>query len=459
MYPYKSQSVKTVLLHGFGSLYKMPINTLKWIQGICCLCCFAACSAPVKSLFSKSTPHEVYSNRLTSAGLNTTALGRAWLSAADNALKHPVNIQLPFKETGYFAAEQPFAAGYIFGVKRGQKINISISTNPPDGFLLFADLWRADSINPKLLQSADTARLTIEYDADENANYQLRIQPELLKSGTYTLTITQTGSLAFPVPSEDNPKIGSFWGDSRDQGARKHEGIDIFGKFRTPVVAAADGYITNVGENNLGGKVVFLRPSGKDYTLYYAHLDSQIAREGESLKAGDMIGLMGNTGNAKYTPTHLHFGIYTFGGAIDPLPFVDQRHTQPENITASLQSLGGYVKTVKTATVYTAPSNKATGLKKINPGTALYVTAANGNWYKIILPEGNEAFINANTVSAQLTSARTYTTDSPTLMLDDPLYNSSPKKIIEKGNALPVYGSYNNFYLVEYDGLKGWIKE
>ena len=45
---------------------------------------------------------------------------------------------------------------------------------------------------------------------------------------------------------------------------------------------------------------------------------------GNRVRVGDTLGFVGNTGNAKTTPPHLHFGIYTRGGAIDPLPFVKQ---------------------------------------------------------------------------------------------------------------------------------------
>jgi murein DD-endopeptidase MepM/ murein hydrolase activator NlpD len=67
-------------------------------------------------------------------------------------------------------------------------------------------------------------------------------------------------------------------------------------------IAAANGRISSVTENNLGGKVMFMRPAGKDFTLYYAHLDEQLVSEGQDVRTGDTIGLVGNTGNARTTP-------------------------------------------------------------------------------------------------------------------------------------------------------------
>jgi hypothetical protein len=127
--------------------------------------------------------------------------------------------------------------------------------------------------------------------------------------------------LVFPV-SGARSNIGSFFGDSRSGGKRKHEGIDIFAKKGTPVVAVCDGYITAVENGGLGGKTVWLRSEDGEWSAYYAHLDIQKVSTGQFVQQGDILGTVGNTGNAKYTPSHLHFGIYTYSGAINPLPYV-----------------------------------------------------------------------------------------------------------------------------------------
>ena len=123
------------------------------------------------------------------------------------------------------------------------------------------------------------------------------MQPELLADIEYTLSIFVEPSLAFPVAESGNPRLISFWGNARDKGARRHEGIDITAGFRTPALAAAEGIISRVNENSLGGKVIFLRDDVTGNNLYYAHLDSQIAVKGQRVKIGDTVGLIGNTGN------------------------------------------------------------------------------------------------------------------------------------------------------------------
>ena len=126
--------------------------------------------------------------------------------------------------------------------------------------------------------------------------------------------------LIFPVSGKSN--IGSYWGDARDAGGRKHEGIDVFASKGTPVVAVTDGYVLEVIEDGIGGKSVTIQSDDYSWRTYYAHLDAQKVSKGQIVKKGQLIGTVGNTGNAKITTPHLHFGIYEPGGAIDPLPFV-----------------------------------------------------------------------------------------------------------------------------------------
>jgi peptidoglycan LD-endopeptidase LytH len=103
------------------------------------------------------------------------------------------------------------------------------------------------------------------------------------------------------------------------------------------VVSATDGVVTRVGEGGLGGRVVWVWNPARGLLLYYAHLDEQLVRTGEPVRRGDILGTVGNTGNARTTPPHLHFGIYHRGiGAIDPYWFIAPKQvTSPPRATAS----------------------------------------------------------------------------------------------------------------------------
>jgi murein DD-endopeptidase MepM/ murein hydrolase activator NlpD len=127
--------------------------------------------------------------------------------------------------------------------------------------------------------------------------------------------------LVFPVAGKRS-NVGSFWGDERDGGKRKHRGIDIFAKKGTPVVAISDGIIISRAHTPRGGKVLWLRTTSYPLVAYYAHLDKHSVKEGQYVKKGQVLGTVGNTGNARTTPAHLHFGMYSLTGALNPLPYV-----------------------------------------------------------------------------------------------------------------------------------------
>ncbi|WP_034387995.1 M23 family metallopeptidase [Deinococcus sp. YIM 77859] len=136
--------------------------------------------------------------------------------------------------------------------------------------------------------------------------------------------------LSAPAPTEQslpNPLPGQrfvdTWGAARSEG-RRHEGVDIFAPRGTPIRATTRGLVLNVGENRLGGRTVtLLGPGGQRH--YYAHLDRYPdLQEGDWVEAGDVVGYVGDSGNAKGTPPHLHYGIYELGGAINPYPLLRQ---------------------------------------------------------------------------------------------------------------------------------------
>lgn len=89
-----------------------------------------------------------------------------------------------------------------------------------------------------------------------------------------------------------------------------HKGMDIFAVKGKPVVAATCGIVIFQGKWDRGGKVVLiLGPKWRVH--YYAHLDAILVQMGSPVSAGKEIGRVGNTGNAKTTPSHLHYSIVT----------------------------------------------------------------------------------------------------------------------------------------------------
>jgi murein DD-endopeptidase MepM/ murein hydrolase activator NlpD len=136
-----------------------------------------------------------------------------------------------------------------------------------------------------------------------------------------TTTPASTGAAwVFPVAGPNS--FGDTFGAPRS-GGRTHKGTDIFTARYTPLVAVENGVIssTNPRDTGLGGITLHLR-NGRGTVYYYAHLQSikSGVRAGVRVKAGQVIGYAGNTGNAESTPVHLHFEIRRNGVAINPFP-------------------------------------------------------------------------------------------------------------------------------------------
>lgn len=409
------------------------------------------------SLFRKQSPHEQYAGKIATMGLENSTLGRAWLRAARYCLDNPLNITIPYREAGYFPADDARAVAFRFTAREGQRLSVSLTKRPSLGYQLYTDLWQLNADGGrKLLAWSDTAASTFDHEIDHTGEYILRIQPELLQSCNYTLNILPGPSLAFPVRGG---KAGSFWGDNRDGGGRRHEGVDIFAAHRTPVLAAANGVITRVGENNLGGRVIFLRPDGKPYNLYYAHLDEQFSKEGDRVVTGDTLGLMGNTGNAAGGASHLHFGIYSNAGAVDPYPFVDQVVKQAVRIVADTSGLGSRRRTIsKAVDLFAGPGQQAPQVLRLPANTVAELCAATGRYYRIVLPDGRAGYV-VNTdmkVLKPLRSVRRNLAATPIYDAPDTLAATNS---ISPGPAyLNILGSFGNYYLVSVGDIQGWVR-
>ena len=109
-----------------------------------------------------------------------------------------------------------------------------------------------------------------------------------------------------------------------------HHGDDIFAPLGAPILAVADGMVFSVGQNRLGGNRLWLRDQGGN-EFYYAHLSAfaPLAVDGARVHAGDVLGFVGNTGDAAGTPYHLHFEIHPApllflgeDGVVNPTPYL-----------------------------------------------------------------------------------------------------------------------------------------
>jgi murein DD-endopeptidase MepM/ murein hydrolase activator NlpD len=155
------------------------------------------------------------------------------------------------------------------------------------------------------------------------------------------------GGYVFPVygPVSFSDTFGAFRGDVPGNW---HHGDDIFAPLGAPILSCAAGTVFSVGWNDVGGNRLWLRDSqGNEF--YYAHLSafSPLAKNGRQVKAGEVLGFVGNTGDAAGTPTHLHFEVHPasllfmgYDGAVDPTSYLTAwQHLQD----VRFQNVAGWV--------------------------------------------------------------------------------------------------------------------
>jgi Transglycosylase-like domain/Peptidase family M23 len=142
-------------------------------------------------------------------------------------------------------------------------------------------------------------------------------------------TVLPPGRYVFPV---DGPASYSdtFGAARADTGW--HHGEDIFAPLGTPLIAVADGTLLKVGWNAIGGNRLWLRDRWGNY-FYYAHLSGFApgAISGAPVFRGEVVGYVGNTGDAVGTPYHLHFEIHPasmldlgYDGVVNPFPYLER---------------------------------------------------------------------------------------------------------------------------------------
>lgn len=272
-----------------------------------------------------ASPHARY-------GRSLGASGDAWRAAADSALVRPAPLDAPERLRVEFdtASTDDGVRAWRLAVPRGRVLRVVVQADSS----VFVDAFRqagtggAGTGRPDWLDGLATrprrtdgdAADTLRVEATDADTFVVRVHARRGHAVDVDVAFATGPALAFPVAGVGEAAIQSRFGVDRDGGARRHEGIDIFAPRGTPVVATSDG-IASPGENQLGGTVVWLRDLERGISLYYAHLDTALVVPGQRVARGDTLGRVGNTGNARSTPPHLHFGLYA-RGALDPYPFV-----------------------------------------------------------------------------------------------------------------------------------------
>ena len=269
--------------------------------------------------------------------------GERWLKATRAALDDAKQVRMPFADdVGELDAEH-VAVAYAFQGHGGQPLEIELRRDAGSNGPIYVEVFRVLEVLGEPLHERLTAlrpsASSIKTRLPSDGVYHVLVQTGAEGAGRYGLRLELGASLPFPVVGAEAGSIRGLFGASRDAGRRNHAGVDIFVQRLTPVLAVAPGTVMP-RHDELGGNTVWLNTPGTSY--YYAHLDRIAVREQQRVKVGDVLGYVGNTGNANGVPSHLHFGVYRWGREpIDPLPLlVGQRFGKEQHKAGSTANAG-----------------------------------------------------------------------------------------------------------------------
>ena len=209
------------------------------------------------------------------------------------------------------------------------------------------------------------------------------------------------GPYVFPVygPHDFGDTFGAFRGDVPGNW---HHGDDLFAPLGAPVLACADGTVFSVGWNDVGGNRLWLR-DGQGNEFYYAHLSaySPAARNGNRVKAGEVVGFVGNTGDAEGTAYHLHFEVHPvaylalgYDGAVDPSPYLlawqQQKDLYLAQVAGYLPGVAGVAPRPGAILLQASDISQANGLDPASLRRALFalLTPTEGGRLRTVTPVG-----------------------------------------------------------------------
>ncbi|MCX8072974.1 MAG: M23 family metallopeptidase [Candidatus Binatia bacterium] len=189
-----------------------------------------------------------------------------------------------------------------------------------------AELARVNGLDdPNCIQAGQELRIPKRVSSSAAGLANGRLATPLPKAAARWVLARWQGQLRWPVP---NGVLSSYYGQ-RESGF--HAGVDIHAPAGSPVLAAADGEVIFAGELRGYGKTIMLAHKGGLVTLY-AHNQAHLVREGQKVRKGQTIALVGETGKA--TGPNLHFEVRHDNALLDPLlllpraPLVEPRRTQ-----------------------------------------------------------------------------------------------------------------------------------
>ncbi|MEZ4385479.1 MAG: peptidoglycan DD-metalloendopeptidase family protein [Nannocystaceae bacterium] len=414
------------------------------------------CGAP-QALPDPPTPRVAYVAELRGDALYLPAAAEAWVEAGERALATTLRSPAPLRETIEVTQGGDEVLALRLDARRGQRLEIAVRPEEGAAGPVFIDLYTLDEArfgDRRRAASGDAERPVIH--EVEGEALVLRVQPGLATAGRFTVTVDVAPSLPFPVVGKDGRAIQSRFGAPRSGGRRRHHGVDIFAARGTATVAVIDGVVRQ-GRGRRGGNFIWVEDETRGIRLYYAHLSQVFVHTGQRVRAGEIIGRVGTTGNAATTAPHLHFGVYA-RRPVDPAPFLEA--SRPAPAPDRLADLGTWMRAGRRVTVRGAPSRDAAALATIDRGGAARVLGARRGFVRVALADGTEGFVRA----AELTSTRRRLSrlrlrDAASLHFGPSLAGAAVETI-DAGTRVELLARAEGAALVRVpSGATGWIAE
>ena len=333
------------------------------------------------------------------AGLDGTALALDWAAAGRGALEDPVAVDLPFEEEGYITAEDPSAVGYRVHVPRGRKLTFGVYLDSEEGTRLFVDLLprargRGRSAQTGVLVGLGGRNLRPRRRMAGEGDYILRLQPELLRGGTYRVILTQEAQFAFPVEGYGMGAIQSVFGaDRATRDGAEHHGVDIFARRGTPVLAASavappTGWATRTSAGRWCGYATRTAAPASTTHTWTASMSATVCASSRATRSVSWA-TRGTRALRRRTCTSAFTA--AAGAHSTPIEFLDPPRGTLCGVDGGRGVARGAACTRATmgSTCVTSPGTRSDVLMELDASApSLRVLGASGDWYRVLLPGG-----------------------------------------------------------------------
>ena len=256
-----------------------------------------------------------------------------WLGKKHRITAAPVNMGSHVREEGQAARRTQWRASILLPVPldcKDSAQNLTVMPQPEYA----ADMAASAPVVRKLAfydKKRPVQKLTVDkkyVTPPPEQAARIKADREKVRAALATNLAEHCWSLPFYRPVPDRG-ISSLFGLKRvfnGQPRGVHRGLDLRGPQGQPVKACADGLVVLTGDLYYGGKVVYIN-HGEGVFTAYLHLSEIRAHEGQRVRRGEVVGLVGATG--RVTGPHLHLSLIVQGESVDPLPFLAAQSSAP----------------------------------------------------------------------------------------------------------------------------------